>query len=178
MAEQATPKPNGPDIDKAWEYHKEADALLHSRVESFFVAQAFLIAAFVYLLVEDEQRRFIAIGWAVMTLGLVITIAILNLNRRLIRRITALKHNYLRHDPVYPKYMLSLPSDAKIGDKDDITEGWARMILPVWIPRLFFTFWLFSAVWSIAQWSAIAELCVDGGNYVCAGLERLRAAAD
>jgi hypothetical protein len=36
-----------PTLNKAWEFHKDADSLLHSRISSFVLAQSFLILGYI-----------------------------------------------------------------------------------------------------------------------------------
>jgi hypothetical protein len=96
------------DIARAWEYHRDADSILHSRIQSFMMAEAFLVAAFAQLAsvfhqVGNKGPAIVALCVAVIGFGATFLMA--SKTHSILRKATYLKNAYLVHDPVYKNYM-------------------------------------------------------------------------
>ncbi len=97
-------------IAKAWEYHKDADSQLHSRLGLYMTAQAFLIGSLWAFLQTTSSSGFaqdhkLGILRATAILGILFSGIVFQMCSRLIDGIELLKKKYLEHDEVYQYYI-------------------------------------------------------------------------
>lgn len=128
------------DLERAWEIHKNADALLHSRLSAFAIAQSFLVSGHVLsvngLLVRlNHYDMFLAIAIAI--LGLVSSFLFIMICTRLVFGLERLKQDYLvPNDPIYAHYHLRTRG-VRVLD-----EGLLRWVIPLFFPGCMLVFWL------------------------------------
>ena len=97
---------SGDEVERAWDVHKDADALFYNHVNAFLLAQTFLVAAFVAVFVADVadiRAQLLSIG--ICLFALTLTFILWSRLRTNIRRLWFLKHRYLIQDDVYQNYI-------------------------------------------------------------------------
>lgn len=124
----------------AWDIHKDADHLLHNRLNAFLVVQALMFGAF-FVAVQISGNggipAFLYQG-VVFVASIVICVGYWWLSQRMIRGILHLKENYLLpHLPVYEGYYRSLDQEK------------GRSVARLRYPIHQFAPWLFMAVWFV-----------------------------
>ncbi|MBX9662875.1 hypothetical protein [Novosphingobium sp.] len=118
----------------AWDIHKDADALLHSRLQGFMAFNAILgggyfLSSRITQAPPDEIMRFIPpiIAFFGLCLGLVF----ITYTRRIVQGIKRLKSNYLLHDPVYKIYYGDYPTED--GVKYWFAHGMPSALIALWV---------------------------------------------
>jgi hypothetical protein len=107
-----TAAPSAASILKAWEYHKDADSQLHSRLGFFMAAQAFLIASywsFIPHIYDNDFVKYNKVGLlsAIALLGILYSVIMCRMCWRLTNGIEALKQKYLNYDSEYRTYIIA-----------------------------------------------------------------------
>ena len=129
------PNPNGEnhfssEQQRAWDYYKHADNLMHQRHAIFIVVQSIFFTAYATAAVNgmpDKRLQYtVAIG------GIIVSICWSWLSERLYEGMAALTHQYLEKDAIYNTYLKSLPV-WKWAD--------ARSVLHYYIPALTIIAW-------------------------------------
>ncbi|MGB3502385.1 MAG: hypothetical protein WBA44_12235 [Mesorhizobium sp.] len=121
------------DIQRAWEYHRSADELLHARTDALLIAHAFLVVAYLQIL-DYSAEKSVAPQIAVLLQVLIIFVAsasstvIVVANRHLSNAMRFLKSEYLSHDEIYRDYMAIALSP--------------RRLISFWLPACLFVFWI------------------------------------
>jgi hypothetical protein len=113
----------------AWEIHKDADSLLHSRVNSFFIAQTFFVPGFV-LAFNSTSFGSSIVAVLISVIAIVICVETYRLNKSLIKGITMLKNKLSDENPVYKEYIQTC------------REGIGQSFLPCRLPVYLAVFWL------------------------------------
>lgn len=101
------PEPEGtrPGESWAWNIHKEADTLLHSRVQSFVTLNAFLLAGhFAAIRLVDNPSISKSYVLCICLFGIVISVGFRFFAIRLMRGIRYLKDNYLLKLDIYKRF--------------------------------------------------------------------------
>lgn len=138
-------------LERAWKYHDAADQLLNGRIQSFLIAQAFLIVGYAQVLtsstfVERLDLKLVLIG--ISALAITLTLVMKALAAQLSRGIRALKRDYLVHekkgDFVYKKYFSAVRGDGVDATLDGFARGWTRVM-----PMCFLIFWFFAAGYAV-----------------------------
>ncbi|WP_139226233.1 hypothetical protein [Falsiroseomonas stagni] len=78
----------------AWEFHKQCDALLHSRLAAYFTGQSFLLTSFTLIIINPAHGPKILL-YLVAILGLFTGIIWLFVNVAMFARLEALNEKYL-----------------------------------------------------------------------------------
>lgn len=132
------------DLERAWRYHDAADQLLNGRIQSFLIAQAFLIVGYAQILTSSsfETRFELQVSLvAVALLAVFLTLVMKVLSAQLSRGIRALKKEYLLHetegDQVYRTYFSAVRGDGIDPTLDGFARGWTRTM-----PVCFLIFWI------------------------------------
>lgn len=135
------------DLERAWRYHDAADQLLNGRIQSFLIAQAFLIVGYAQILSASsfsERLELKLVLLSISILAIVLTLVMKALAAQLSRGIRALKGQYLLHeqdgDPVYKEYFGAVRGEGTDATLDGFTRGWTRVM-----PLCFLVFWLLAA---------------------------------
>ncbi|WP_067223117.1 hypothetical protein [Stappia indica] len=111
-----------------WNVHKEADSLIHARMQTFVTFEASLIGAlFTIVILSKDPTQSWYFKAIVVLAGLLTCAAFLFLNRRIINGVIQLKQEYLLKSTVYRKFYGSAP------------PGY---ILPRYLPVLFAGLWV------------------------------------
>jgi hypothetical protein len=132
-------------LEKAWQYHKDADYIFHSRIGSFVLAQSFLVLGYIASLSSNLQHHYPAIvRVAIIGLAVCYTLFFWAVCAWLFRGMEALKERYLRHDDVYKTYYDHTPN--KPG------EGPIRYFIPHGLPTVTLIFWTVIAMAEIGSW--------------------------
>ncbi|MEQ8589689.1 MAG: hypothetical protein RIB70_07990 [Roseitalea porphyridii] len=131
------------DLERAWRYHDAADELLNGRIQSFLIAQAFLIVGYAQILTASsfvERIDLKLILLAISCLAIVLTIVMKTLAAQLSRGIRELKRKYLLDendgDQVYKAYFSAVRGDGVNTSLDGFARGWTRVM-----PMCFLIFW-------------------------------------
>jgi hypothetical protein len=128
-----------PAVNKAWEFHKDADSLLHSRISSFVLAQSFLVLGYIGSIASVLQHRHPTIvRLAIILLAMFYTITFWSICGWLFHGMENLKAKYLLEDDVYKIFYNHVPN--KPG------EGLFRYFIPHGLPALTLVFWLALAI--------------------------------
>jgi len=140
------------DIDRAWQYHKEADTLFHSRLTSFVTSQSFLVTGY---MVSFSIPNTFPVWYSILLRALVAVLAMgysasfFAVCNYLYLGMQELKHKYLYKDPIYETYYFHRhTSEGPRG------EGKLGHIIPRWLPLGTLLFWflvLCLELWRIAH---------------------------
>lgn len=133
-----THKPTIEEIARAWEYHRDGDGILHSRIQSFIMAEAFLVAAFAQLVPALDQtgNKITAIvAICISAIGFGATLLMASKTHSVLKKVSYLKDAYLMHDNVYKNYMNS-------GSKSWFSGWRAINVYTITIPLGLAVFWL------------------------------------
>jgi hypothetical protein len=141
-------------LERAWEYHKAADELLHSRSEALMIAQAFLIVGYFQVLTSEAFSRrtdmsFVIVLVAVAVLAVIVTLILMRVNGDLSRGIRLLKEKYLDQDDVYSDYLAAVRGqNGDPGKGPSIRLPWQtyRRLWSFWLPLVFLVFWVLAGV--------------------------------
>lgn len=138
------------DLERAWRYHESADQLLNGRIQSFLIAQAFLIVGYAQILTAssfNERLDLKLVLLSISALAVVLTLVMKALAAQLSRGLRTLKKNYLLHevdgDDVYKSYFGAVRGDADNTTPDGFARGWTRIM-----PICFLTFWLLAIAYA------------------------------
>jgi len=136
------PYPND-ELRWAFEIHKDADALLHARLQGFLALTALLAGGFFGLVAYGGDRRLLvvligAIGFAGIVLSVLFSIGV----GRMVEGILALKKNYLFKDPIYRDYY----GAANIDGGGAAKHGYR---FATTLPRLLILLWALALVLSV-----------------------------
>jgi hypothetical protein len=145
MAEDKTPSDQ---VRWAFDIHKDADALLHTRLQGFLAFNALLSGGFFLTERGVHEDHCLAILAALgPILGFFIGLLFLAGTERLVKGINALKDTYLLKDPVYETYY-----GAK---KRPRVSYWFAVGAPLWL----LVFWAAALTYSIFHswvfWSSV-----------------------
>lgn len=134
-------------LDRAWRYHDAADQLLNGRIQSFLIAQAFLIVGYAQILTASsfsERLDLKLLLLSISILAIILTLVMKALSAQLSRGIRVLKGQYLLHeqdgDPIYKEYFSAVRGKGVDATLDGFARGWTRVM-----PLCFLVFWVFSA---------------------------------
>lgn len=138
------------DLERAWRYHDAADQLLNARIQSFLIAQAFLIVGYAQILTASsfpDRVDLKLILAAIACLAIVLTLVMKALSAQLSRGIRELKRRYLLHDvdgdEIYKVYFSAVRGDGIDATLDGFARGWTRVV-----PLCFLIFWLLAAAYA------------------------------
>ncbi len=123
------------EIESAWKYLDGADSMLHSRMNSLLICQAFLVVAYVQVLSSQtfSEKAFMPMaGFIVVFLGYAITRVVFGSIVKLQKGGDEMK-KYLNHDPIYYAYL----QGVRGGDK----RKWLTSYTSV-VPTFFMWFWV------------------------------------
>lgn len=142
---------NSNELQKAWAYHDAADQLLNGRIQSFLIAQAFLVVGYAQILTaaafpERLDLKVFLVG--VSLLAMFLTLVMKSLSSQLSRGIRALKRDYLLHeshgDEVYKSYFSAVRGDGIEPTLDGFARGWTKVM-----PISFLVFWAAAAGYAL-----------------------------
>lgn len=152
--EQAKEKefsPGEADVEMAWDIHKDADGLLHNRLNAFLVVQALMFGAyFVAVDLNDATTVRVYYQTVIFLAGCAVSIGYWRLSQRMIRGILRLKNEILLpHVPVYARYYRGLEAHRGTKPEDYRAPNYA---LHQWSPWIFFALWclLIFMAWATA----------------------------
>ncbi len=153
----------------AWEFHKQCDSLLHSRLAAYFTGQSFLVTAFI-VVVANIQKFHNLVPAAIAITGLLTAVLWLFVNAAMYSRLEAINQKYLfskGHDDLQGKFRPIDDGTASVMREvftfyisNSIAKKiiWLfplpipiplhiyKVFIPYTTPVLFITLWLFLAV--------------------------------
>ncbi len=139
------------EVERAWQYHDAADKLLNDRIQSFLIAQAFLIVGYAQILtssafLERLDLQFMLVAVSILAISL--TILMKFLAAQLSRGIRKLKENYLLHseigDEVYKTYFSAVKGEKNSSTLDGFARGWTKTL-----PMSFLAFWFLASLYAV-----------------------------
>lgn len=140
------------DLDRAWLFHDSADQLLTGRIQSFLIAQAFLIVGYAQILTAPsfaDRLDLKIVLLAISLLAIALTLIMKALAAQLSRGIRELKKHYLLHetegDAVYKAYFSAVRGDDTDPTLDGFARHWTR-----YLPVCFLIFWVGATGYAIA----------------------------
>jgi hypothetical protein len=93
------------ELDRAWEYHKQANGLLAARFSYSMVAHAMLLAAYATLMAANQATPVITgITVAMGVFGVFFSYVQWQITSGLASKVRTLADEYLEKDPVYRRY--------------------------------------------------------------------------
>lgn len=141
--------PTPENIAIAWDIHKDADALLHNRLNAFLVVQALMFGAyFVAADLNDAPAVRVYYQTVIFLAGAAVSIGYWRLSQRMIRGILRLKTEVLLpHVPVYERYYRGIEASQDVAPKDYKEPHYG---LHQWAPWVFFILWclLIAMAWA------------------------------
>lgn len=143
-AAEAASHPPREDIIRAWEIHKDSDALLHSRLASFASSQSFLVTGYVIAVanMETPTSYLSALSYMIASLGLLYAVIFLAVCSFLVSGLRRLKKKYLRFDPVYYSYYSRVIRVDDFEGERRQSEGWKQYAIPLFLPGLAALYWI------------------------------------
>ena len=145
--EQFDPTPEN--IAMAWDIHKDADALLHNRLNAFLVVQALMFGAyFVAVDLNDAPAVRVCYQVVIFFAGAVVCFGYWRLSQRMIRGILRLKAEVLLpHVPVYERYYRAIEASQGVAPERYKDPHYG---LHQWAPWIFFVLWclLIAMAWA------------------------------
>lgn len=141
----------------AFEIHKDADALLHSRLQGFLAFNALLAGGF-FLTAREPLDNGIASALAVLPCAVGLTIGLLFPRgiARIVDGVIRLKEKWLIHDPAYRLYYgdHNVAPDGKVKLGYGFAKGAPWVILGFWIVAAMFTLARLTIHFGAAAWMA------------------------
>lgn len=127
-----------------WNVHKEADSLIHARMQTFVTFEASLIGAlFTIVILSKDPTQSWYFKVIVVLVGLLTCFAFMLLNRRIIKGVIRLKKEYLSKSAIYKKFYGDAPP---------------RYVLPKYLPVLF------AGLWGCWDWHRSFPFRKGGGS--------------
>jgi hypothetical protein len=116
----------------AWELAENADNVLHSRIQSYLIAQTFLVTAYATLLTVAYSTEIVflarVIALLVTILGFLISHEMQKKMRSILARLCFLMEFELIKDPVYKQYITAGgTSDLRAATRNEFVEQ-----IPTW----------------------------------------------
>lgn len=162
----------GPPVGKsetewAWEFHKQCDNLLHSRLAAYFTGQSFLVTAFVI-----SKSNFMQFGHptliALCVVGFLTSLLWLFVNVSMYIRLEGLNRRYLftdspggigrQSDPsrriiqsVFTYYIDGSIKGRNLWIPMAVPVGIYKTFIPYFTPTLFVILWIFLSIFHLAR---------------------------
>lgn len=120
------------DLQKAWHIYSLADHILHSRIESMLIAQAFLVGAYAAVAAGGTVPKYApALQGLIIFFAIAITIIFFVSNKRLQSKMRKIDEITLSSDPQWKVFQ----NGSRIPD-------WNWISIEVAVPSLCLVFWL------------------------------------
>jgi hypothetical protein len=121
-----------------WAVAENADNVLHSRIQSYLIAQTFLVTAYATLLTVTYSREivFLARVTAILVtiLGFVISWEMRKKMRSILDRLRFLMESELIKDPIYAKYItVGGKSDLKSATRNEFVDQIPVLVQSFWV---------------------------------------------
>lgn len=152
------PEPTAENLAMAWDIHKDADALLHNRLNAFLVVQALMFGAY-FVAVDLNAAASVRVYYqtVIFLTGCAVSIGYWRLSQRMIHGILLLKNEVLLpHIPIYNLYYRGLEKHRGTPANMYASPSYN---LHQWSPWIFFALWclLIFMAWATAfGWSYLA----------------------
>ncbi|MCP8894350.1 hypothetical protein KYK29_05360 [Shinella daejeonensis] len=139
----------------AWEIHKDADALLHHRINAMLIMESIFVAAF-FVVADLEGGKGLSYQLCIGAVAILVSLYCWRMNRRLIFGVLHLKRTYLLSDPDSPYTGYYRALDHHIRS----VRPWMKNVpmadpnydkLNV-LPWLFVVLWLMLCALSVPDW--------------------------
>ena len=132
-----------------WAIAENADNVLHSRIQSYLIAQTFLVTAYATLLTVTYSREivFLARITAILVtiLGFVISWEMRKKMRSILDRLRFLMEFELIKDPVYEKYVTAGgKSDLKSATRNEFVDQIPILVQSFWVVTFTLTLFFFA----------------------------------
>ncbi len=131
-----------------WEIAENADNVLHSRIQSYLIAQTFLVTAYATLLTVAYSTEIVflarVIALLVTILGFVISHEMQKKRRSILARLCFLMEFELIKDPVYRQYITAGgKSDLKAATRNEFVEQIPILVQWFWTVTFALTLFFF-----------------------------------
>ncbi len=129
------------EVEHAWDIHKDADALLHSRMQAMLISQAFLGACYAQMIagsVEKKGFSYFVIMFVLVVLGITTTCFTWRINAVIVAGLMRVKENYLLKKDTGEKFCKVYAEYYGAVDE----RKWTKSIIPHLFPALFMFFWI------------------------------------
>jgi hypothetical protein len=131
-----------------WEIAENADNVLHSRIQSYLIAQTFLVTAYATLLTVAYSTEIVflarVIALLVTILGFVISHEMQKKMRSILARLCFLMEFELIKDPVYRQYITAGgKSDLKAATRNEFVEQIPILVQWFWTVTFALTLFFF-----------------------------------
>jgi hypothetical protein len=132
-----------------WAVAENADNVLHSRIQSYLIAQTFLVTAYATLLTVTYSREivFLARVTAILVtiLGFVISWEMRKKMRSILDRLRFLMESELIKDPIYAKYItVGGKSDLKSATRNEFVDQIPVLVQSFWVVTFALTLFFFA----------------------------------
>jgi hypothetical protein len=132
-----------------WEIAENADNVLHSRIQSYLIAQTFLVTAYATLLTVAYSTEIVflarVIALLVTILGFVISHEMQKKRRSILARLCFLMEFELIKDPVYRQYITAGgKSDLKAATRNEFVEQIPILVQWFWTVTFVLTLFFFA----------------------------------
>src|ERR1044071_3524353 len=132
-----------------WEIAENADNVLHSRIQSYLIAQTFLVTAYATLLTVSYSNKIVflarIIAILVTVLGFVISHEIQKKMRSILARLCFLMEFELIKDPGYKQYITAGgKSDLKSATRNEFVEQIPILVQWFWTVTFVLTLFFFA----------------------------------
>jgi hypothetical protein len=133
----------------AWELAENADNVLHSRIQSYLIAQTFLVTAYATLLTVAYSTEIVflarVIALLVTILGFLISHEMQKKIRSILARLCFLMEFELIKDPVYKQYITAGgTSDLRAATRNEFVEQIPILVQWFWTVTFVLTLFFFA----------------------------------
>ena len=133
----------------AWELAENADNVLHSRIQSYLIAQTFLVTAYATLLTVAYSTEIVflarVIALLVTILGFLISHEMQKKMRSILARLCFLMEFELIKDPVYKQYITAgWTSDLRAATRNEFVEQIPILVQWFWTVTFVLTLFFFA----------------------------------
>ena len=133
----------------AWELAENADNVLHSRIQSYLIAQTFLVTAYATLLTVAYSTEIVflrrVIALLVTILGFLISHEMQKKMRSILARLCFLMEFELIKDPVYKQYITAGgTSDLRAATRNEFVEQIPILVQWFWTVTFVLTLFFFA----------------------------------
>jgi hypothetical protein len=133
----------------AWELAENADNVLHSRIQSYLIAQTFLVTAYATLLTVAYSTEIVflarVIALLVTILGFLISHEMQKKMRSILARLCFLMKFELIKDPVYKQYITAGgTSDLRAATRNEFVEQIPILVQWFWTVTFVLTLFFFA----------------------------------
>ena len=132
-----------------WAVAENTDTVLHSRIQSYLIAQTFLVTAYATLLTVTYSREIVFLARLtaifVTVLGFVISWEMRKKMRSIMDRLRFLMESELIKDPIYEKYITTGgKSDLKSATRNEFVDQIPTLVQSFWVVTFALTLFFFT----------------------------------